>query len=347
MKLTMSKSLLTFIFFSIIGLLIAIVGNFVLPDRFLADTSTILNGKPGLIGSYPFTSWFYKTTSLGNLHFSIIGFIQFITVIFILYKIGVPNRFYRLTLKNIILYLSIIILGLFMGMPTKEFITFLYIALLVWVFQKKNFSYTKTILLSLLLLIFFGYFFRPYFTLIAVLMVTFHLSSFIKFKNKHFVSILYGLVIGISLSYGLVKGSFLSQETREKINKERIKKETVNTIILSPVEADTWYGETFSIIYGFFTVNLPVNGLKHFLSPHILAFILWEILLFYLLYIRFGKCFKEGKKENYDLWLFYFLFSYLISQGIFEPDLGSAVRHKIGIFPVIYYLLNYENFRDL
>ena len=54
---------------------------------------------------------------------------------------------------------------------------------------------------------------------------------------------------------------------------------------------------------------------------------------------------KEGRNENYELWLFYMLFSYFVVQGVFEPDLGSAVRHKIGILPLIYYLLYYEDFR--
>jgi hypothetical protein len=28
------------------------------------------------------------------------------------------------------------------------------------------------------------------------------------------------------------------------------------------------------------------------------------------------------------------LFSYFIVQGVFEPDLGTAIRHKIGVFSI-------------
>lgn len=345
--MAVSKSTLTFTFFASLGLLIAIVGVFVLPDRFLSDAPTILLHKTGLRGSYPFSAWFYKTTGLGKLHFSFIGIIQFLIVIYLLKRIGIPKKFDLLTFKNIVIYLSIIIIGLFLGMPTKEFINFVYMVIIVSLFQNRKYSLQKTVLFGLCFILFFGYFFRPYYLLIAFLMVFFNLISYVNIKNKRFASILFGLliVIGVSLSYGVVKGVFLSQEHRELINEERIKRENVNTIIMSPVDTDSWYGESFGIIYGFFTVNLPVNGLKHFLAPHILAFIFWELLLFYILYKQYGKCLKEGKKDNYELWLFYFAFSYFIVQGIFEPDLGSAVRHKIGFFPIIYYLLNYESFR--
>jgi hypothetical protein len=36
---------------------------------------------------------------------------------------------------------------------------------------------------------------------------------------------------------------------------------------------------------------------------------------------------------------------FFIVQGIFEPDLGTSIRHKIGLFPLIYFALYYEDFR--
>ncbi len=116
-------------------------------------------------------------------------------------------------------------------------------------------------------------------------------------------------------------------------------------MIVSPVKTDTWYGETVGIVYGFFTVNVPLNGLKHIFSPQIIVFIIWQILLFYILFVRFSKCLKDRKKYRYELWILLILFSYFIVQGVFEPDLGTAIRHKIGIFPLIYFALYYEHFR--
>ena len=118
-----------------------------------------------------------------------------------------------------------------------------------------------------------------------------------------------------------------------------------NSAIAPPLMPDTWYGESISILHGFFSVNLPVNGFKYILDPQIIVFVIWQLLLFYLLIKNYDKCLNEGKRKNYELLLFYILFSYFIVQGVFEPDLGSDLRHKASVFPIIYYLLNYENFR--
>ncbi|MNG07943.1 hypothetical protein D3C87_1495920 [compost metagenome] len=129
------------------------------------------------------------------------------------------------------------------------------------------------------------------------------------------------------------------------VNSTRLVSGDANSIITSPVKTDTWYGETISVFYGFFTVNLPLNGLKHILSPQIIVFVIWQLLLFYILLVRFSKCLKERKKYRYELLIMFILFSFFILQGVFEPDLGSAIRHKIGIFPLIYFALYYEHFR--
>ncbi|WP_075340540.1 hypothetical protein [Tenacibaculum agarivorans] len=341
-----SSSEFTFLLLSSIGLLIAMLGGLILPLRFLADVPTILKQTPGLKGSYAFTSWFYNVlTPLGKLPLIIVGFIQFLTAIFILKKIGIPKKFHIINLKNSITYFSFFILGIFLCMPTKEYINFIYIYIIIILYLKSKKTLLKKKISSLCLILFFGFFFRPYYLLIGFLMIFFSFFNKLKLKNKRFNSLSFALVImiGISLSYGVIKGKYMTVETREEVNIERMKRENVNTVILSPVKVDNWYDEGISILYGFFTVNIPFNGFKHFLSPHILGFIIWEIFLFILLYFEYNKSIKNEIFYQ-NKWLFYFLFSFLIAQGVFEPDLGSAVRHKAGIFPLIYYLLYYRNF---
>jgi hypothetical protein len=350
MGISIKKSKLVFILLSTLGLLLSVLGYFILPDKFFFDTDIIIKDRfneIGLIGSYPFTIWFYKITGLKQLHFSIIAAIQFSLIIYTTYRIGVPKNFHKLTLKNSLIYSTFFVLSIFLSMPTKEFINFIYVALIVFIFKSRKFKHSKTIIIGLLLLLFFGFFFRGYYVLIFVSTLTMALLSFIKFKNKRTLTIVSGLgiVIIMSLSYGFVKGVFISENTREALNVSRQGVENANSMIVSPLKTDVWYGEAFGIVYGFFSVNLPVNGLKYFLSPQIIIFIFWQLFLFIILFIKYGNCLKENKKDNYEIWLFYMLFSYFIVQGVFEPDLGSAVRHKAGVFPFIYYLLYYEEFR--
>ena len=340
-----------FIILSLITLAIGIVLPSILPERFMYDAITIVTDKYneiGLVGSYPFSMWFYKYTGLGALPFPLVALIQMPILLYVLYRLGVPDRFYYLDLKNLMAYISLIILGIFVSMPSKEFINFLVMALIPFMLSRKRYSRNTLVVLAMLIFIGFGAWFRPYYVLIPILSFAMFLIAKIKIKNKHFALILIGIAVAIcmSLSYGVVKGQFLSQNTREHLNDERTRADDANSMITSPLSADTWYGEGFGISYGFFSVNLPLNGLRFLLKPQIIAFVLWQLILFILLFIYFGNCLKKKNYYKYEIWAFYFLFSYFIVQGVFEPDLGSAMRHKMGMFPIIYFALYYDYFRS-
>lgn len=344
------KNKLIFVLLFLVCLIIAISSSFILPEKFFYDTKIILIDKfkeIGLIGSYPFSILFYKITCLRLLPFPIIALIQFPILIYILYKIGVPNNFHKITIKNILVYISFLILAIFTSMPSKEFINFIYMAIIPFVFISDKYSSRKKIIISSFLFILFGLFFRPYFIFIPIISIGMMIFSYLKIKNKTLSTVAYGLLIAvfISLSYGVITHKNLSESSREMLNKERANDKAHNSMIVSPVSTASWYGESIGVIYGFLAVNVPIDGIKHILSPQILAFILWQLAMFYIFLIRLSRCLKKRKENILELWLLFFLFSYFIIQGIFEPDLGSAVRHKMGFFPLIYFALYYENFR--
>ena len=348
MKIKISAS--NFTFYTIVGagILISFLAYNIFPERFFYDSNIIINNPrnyfKGIIGSYSFSIWFYKITRLKYLPFEIIGVIQYSIMTYIFYKIGIPKKLHIVTLKNIIIYLMFLMLAIYVSVPSKEFINFIYLSIIVFLVKKRTKNFTTTTIFSVALLLFLGGLFRPYYIIVAIVAIFIYLLSYIKIKNYKIATISYGLVIliCISLSYGLVKGEFISNSTRGHM---LLHANIANSAIIPPLETDTWYGESISIIYGFFSVNLPVNALKHILSPQILLFIIWQLLLFFILIREYDKSIKEGKRQNYELWLFYILFAYFIVQGIFEPDLGSALRHKASVFPIIYYLLNYDEFR--
>lgn len=345
----MQKNRLWFLILFGINLIISILSCFFLPERYFNDTKIIIIDKYheiGWIGSYPFTILFYNITKLKYVPFYIIALIQFPIVFYILYKIGIPRRFEYVTVKNLLVYICFFLIAIFISMPTKEFINFIYISLIPFIFKSKNFSTTKKVILSMLLFFCFSTFFRSYYALIPIISFGMYFITKINFKNKTISSVFYGIVIIIflSISYGLIKGKFLSESNREALNAERTKDN--NSMIVSPINTNTWYGEAVGIVYGFFEINIPIiEGFKHILSPQIIAFIIWQLLLFYILLVRLSRCLKEKNRNKDELWILLILFSYFIIQGLFEPDLGSAVRHKIGVFPLIYYALYYDSFR--
>jgi hypothetical protein len=338
-------------FFALFGvnLLISALAFSFLPERYFNDTEIIIFDKYheiGWVGSYPFTMMFYSLTKLKYLPFFLIALIQFPICVFLLYKIGVPSNFHKITVKNLLVYISFFLMAIFLSMPSKEFINFMYISLIPFIFLKINWTTLKKVIVTMLFLIFFGAFYRTYYVLIPIITIGMYYVTKVNFKNKATTSIFYGIIIIIflSIAHGIVKGKHMSESNREALNTERTKDN--NSAIVSPLSTSTWYGETVGIIYGFFEINIPIiEGFKHILSPQIISFIIWQLLLFYILLVRLARCLKEKKNNKDELWILLILFSYFIIQGLFEPDLGSAVRHKIGVFPLIYYVLYYDHFR--
>ena len=235
-------------------------------------------------------------------------------------------------------------LAIFVSMPSKEFITFLFLSLIIFLLQS-NFSFKIKMILSFLLFISFGLVFRIYFVLIPVLSIIMYFASKVKFKNKILSTLTFGIivVIFISLTYGLVKGEYMSEGSREFVNNYRKYSKEAESMIVSPVSTDTWYGESVGILYGFFSVNLPVyEGLKHILKPQVIAFVVWQLVLLYILFVRYKRALNKRNEKIIEIWAILFLFSFFIIQGVFEPDLGTATRHKIGFLPLIYFVLYYD-----
>jgi len=350
MKLLLKKNKFVFILLLFLNLGIATISSYILPAKFFSDAQTIINPKfflPAFFGSYEITQSFYKITLLRHLPFPIIALIQYPILIYILYKIGIPNNFHKITVKNIIVYIGFFMLAIFTSMPSKEFINFVFMAMIPFIFKSEKYSNRKKIILSMLLLFFFGAVFRPYYIFIPIISIAMMLFSYIKIKNKTISTVAYGLLIAVfmSLSYGIITHKHLSESSRERLNKERASDNAHNSMIVSPISTATWYGESIGVIYGFLAVNVPIDGIKHILSPQILAFILWQLAMFYIFLVRLSWSLKYKTENQLELWLLYFVFSYFIVQGIFEPDLGSAVRHKMGFFPLIYFALYYDYFR--
>jgi hypothetical protein len=349
MKALLKKNKAVFIGLFFCNLFVAFLTPDILPERYFNDTVIIIfdRGREiGWFGSYPFAIMFYKLTGLRHLPFFLISLIQVPLVTYILYKIGVPSSFHKLNVKNILVYIALLLLGIYMSMPTKEFITFCMFSTIPFIFQS-NYIPRFKIIFSLALISFFS-FFRVYYILIPVFAIGMYFISFIKFETKAFSTIFYGIMLAafLSLSHGIIKGKYISQETREDYVLSYANKNNINTAIVSPLSQDTWYGEVFGIGYGFMAVNIPVTeAIKHILSPQVLVFVLWQLLIFYILFVRLSRCLKNKKGNQLELWILLILFSYFIIQGIFEPDLGTSIRHKIGMFPLIYFALYYEYFR--
>ncbi len=335
-----------YIFIALTTIILGVCSSFFLPEKYYFDANLIRFdpwNEKGLIGSYSFAMWFYDILRLNRLEYYFVAIVQLPIIFYLLSRLGIPNIFGKLVLRNIIVWTTMLIFAVYLSIPSKEFINFVYILIISLVLISPYKLVTKLIIVNVMF-IFLGLWYRPYFSLIPILGIGLYLGKFIKIRNKVVFNIISGLLIAcfISLSYGLIKGEFMSQSSREKLNKRRVGREDSQTIIVSPIETDTFIGESVGVFYGFFSVNFPVNGLKFFYKPQVMAFILWQMLMFVYLIYYYHKCLRKKKEYLHEEWFFHFTFAYLIVQGVFEPDLGSAVKHKLGVFPLIYLALYYD-----
>lgn len=339
-----SKSQFFYIVLILLGFVITIMGPLVLPSRFYYDSTTILTNPynlKGIIGSFEFSTWFYKVTFLEKLPYFIIGIIQYAITCFIIHKILPPQNYHKLTVKNFIIICLYVVLAIFMASPTKEFISFLYFSVLVFIVLNNR---KKKFLKATLWILLFGYFFRDYFFIVLFTSFSLYFLMQIKITNRKLLFFVYGIsiLLVISFAFGLLKGIYITNYTRESLNSSRTTDN--NSAIQSPLETDTWYGESVGIVHGFISVNYPLNAYLK-LSPPILVFATFQFLLMFFL-IRKLKIYVIPDNDKFKKWFFYFCISYFFVQGLFEPDLGSAIRHKIGVFPLIYFMLNYEFFKE-
>ena len=299
MKITVNKSKFWCLTLFVIFLIISTLTRYILPERYFNDTKIIVIDRwkeIGWVGSYPFAIMFYKLTGMKYLPFFIIAMIQFPITTYILSKIGIPRNFQILNVKNVLMYIAFLLLAIYMSMPTKEFITFLMFSPIPFIFRSQKSPRFK-IIISLLLFVACS-FFRTYYLLIPIFAIAMYVASFIKFEKKAISTIFSGLmiVIFLSFSHGIIKGEFLSKLTREDYVVDNVNRLNINSAIQSPISQDSWYGEAFGIVYGFMAVNFPISEMiKHILSPQIVAFVIWELLFFYILFVRFSRCLKKAK----------------------------------------------------
>ena len=344
----LSKNQILFVTIAFISIVLGVFAHQLLPDKYYYDAVLIAldpYNQKGFINSYPVAMMFYDTFFLNKLPYPILAIFQLLIIFYCFYRLYIPKYFTKLYLSNILIWSALIALSIYISMPSKEFINILFIFLIAFIFKSIQLRQKIKITIILVLFVLFGLWYRIYFIMIPVLAVTSFLVFRLKIRKKIITSIFVSLIAAIfmSFSYAVVSGEYMSDSTREELNEKRKGRQDSQTLILSPVKTNSTIGEAVGIIYGYVTVNLPFESLiKFYYKPQVILFSIWQILLFYVLIIKFNKA-REASISAYDerLWLFHVVFSYFVIQGIFEPDLGSSIRHKFGVLPIIYQAIFY------
>ena len=349
----LSKNQTLFVTIAFISIVLGVFAHQFLPDKYYYDAVLIATdpyNQKGFINSYPVAMMFYDIFFLNKLSYPILAIFQLLIIFYCFYRLSIPKNFTRLYLSNILIWSALIALSIYISMPSKEFINILFIFLIAFILKSIQLRQKIKITIILVLFVLFGLWYRIYFIMIPVLAVTSFMVFRLKIRKKIIVSIFVSVLAAIfmSVSYAVVSGEYMSESTREELNEKRKGRQDSQTLILSPVKTNSPIGEAVGIMYGYVTVNLPFESLiKFYYKPQVILFSIWQILLFYVLIIKFNKARKESTSV-YDerLWLFHIVCSYFVIQGVFEPDLGSSIRHKFGVLPIIYQAIFYKRLYD-
>ena len=349
----LSKNQILFITIAFISVVLGVFAHQFLPDKYYYDAILIATdpyNQKGYINSYPVAMMFYDTFFLNKLPYPILAIFQLSIIFYCFYRLSIPKNFTKLYLSNILIWSALIALSIYISMPSKEFINILFIFLIAFILKSKKLKQKTKITAILVLFGLFGLWYRIYFVMIPVLAVTSFLVFRLKISKKIITSIFISLLAAIfmSISYDAVSGEYMSESTREELNEKRKGRQDSQTLIVSPIRTNNPVGEAVGIIYGYVTVNLPFESIiKFYYKPQVILFSIWQILLFCVLIIKFNKA-REASNSAFDerLWLFHIVFSYFVIQGVFEPDLGSSIRHKFGVLPIIYQAIFYKRLYD-
>lgn len=279
--------------------------------------------------SYAATAFIYQIIgikeTISETQQAIFSWIMFSFIMLVFFsgkKIYLDNIIYFTFLVMITLFYSV-----YLGQISKET---LVVVILFFIFLKRKIN----IILAILLMLLYGYFVREYWLMVCgMFIVNYYLILKIK-KNKLFKVILSNLIFifTASILHILIYKDNLTSY-RYKVNEYRMDSGSVNTILLNPFNNIDPISDMGNFIFGLTNLIIPLDGLS---SLNELFYYVWVFFLICIIVIKVKKM-KEFKDFTGPVSL---LISFFIVQAVFEPDIGSVLKHQIGLFPLFLYILN-------
>ncbi|MFO1463702.1 MAG: hypothetical protein U1F66_07980 [bacterium] len=321
----------------------------VFPDKYFLDADTIKSYIPtssfqfDFLDSYNNTAYFYKLIGMGSVMPDwVAGFISYSVPFLLLAMICWRQKWEFNFLTASLFSFWNILMVVYMGMYSKEFLAFVFIVLIT-VFCKSK----RGLAFAILMAVFYGVFFRIYWLLVVgFCLVNLYL---IKLK-KPLVTIVIVQLLTAILVFKLANvatGQYLS-EARLTVNLEREDGDNATTMIDNIFPNSSFIFDWMNGSFIWFSLLFPFFLLKTAEVQHIvfLVFQLVNVSLFIMvarLLINNNQRSLVGMdvpQKNQIQVLVAWCVAFSFVQGIFEPDFGSAARHQIILIPMWFILLN-------
>ncbi|MBU8686476.1 hypothetical protein KM918_03800 [Priestia megaterium] len=351
MYTTIQNKNLQVVFFSILLLqagIIIFLAPHILPDKYFYDAITIRkqytqlqNSSFEFFDSYANTARFYRFFGIDQLNSSLLEGCFAYSIVFI--SLFFTFKFTNTQInKQIAMFIFIwnVPVSIYLGQLSKDAIAFLFMGLITFLVIK---SEKLTLFKILLLIVIYALFFRSYwFTYGVFVLINYSilLNGYKIFKSQTLKIMCY--IVGILALFitSNIFGTALT-DSRTSVNMFREGSVDANTLISNYMPNSNFLTDMINWMVAFITIVFPISLVPR-MNILSLAFTLWNIFNIYFLFRVFRNTITYNLNDR-DIkkikLIFTLIISFTFTQALFEPDLGSFLRHQLIQLPPSFYLL--------
>jgi hypothetical protein len=241
--------------------------------------------------------------------------------------------------ERLFVLISIGLIFLYVANLSKEFFQFYFFIMVAVVTLQKQLSPALRYMIILIMMLWWGWFFRSYFMLIGCIFIVLGIafSKWIVRYGK--ITSLIAAIAGIAIFLLLLKTFFAGQyATIGSIRElENVQEYYANTDSIFPNLIS--YDGTILAVMGNMGLNL-VRILFPFeifdqIKLNYLPFIVYQLALVFVLVKSSVETFREHGDSVRKMAVL-LMWSYLATSALFEFDYGSLLRHESAILPVLF-----------
>jgi hypothetical protein len=302
----------------------------IFPDKFFFDNSTLrqfLQGSGLEDKAFQSTAKFYRFLGFSDeTSFFIESLMSwFIYTVFLLLFCWRNYKVFVSPTSIVLVCVWTVIYGAYVSVMGKDQVSLVLVGLIPLVLGKNLSKYSIWLVVFSLL---YGMFFRTYWLIIILLAVI--ASVPIKIKKSRWVR-LFLLVMGVVAVFAVYR-IFLHEsimDVRVTTNASRIGSDYAQSIIQNVVPSTNIFADILNWLHTLLILLFPVGitGVSQ---------ILYYGWFWLVVFVIINK--QKGIRLNGNLptkYLINFVVSFVLVQAMFEPDLGSALRHQVVLFPIV------------
>lgn len=319
----------------------------IFPSKYFYDSNGILKLISGLTiadSSYMFAANFYKFINIfkfdsleqWSYFLGIVGMIPIV-------KIMMKNKQYDV-IQYIFIIMSIALLNLYIFTLSKDFIQYLLFFIIYLILTNEKISNVKKLIFSCIVLVLESLFFRVYYLLMAIIMVTIYCVYLFFIKNKKLDKKSFIRLIFLSVVLFFAEVFLVQLVSTDNYYSIMYARSSVNVLrINGSIDAQTIIKELFgtNTTFNIFVLNYLLNFVRLlipvellFKSVKYLPFVVYQIIICWIVI-------KNTKQVNDNNVLFVItILSFFMISTIFEPDFGSFIRHESAMFLILLEMTN-------